>query len=162
MISRIIIMILSAALVFSTSGIASTETDLDTAYRYYVSGNYEAAVKHLTILAEQGHADAQYNLGVMYDNGRGVPQDYVKAAKWYRLAAEQGHADAQHNLGVMYVHGQGVPQDHVQAYMWFNLAATGGDSLSTKNRDQCRSEMTPEQVAEGQRLAREWLKAHQK
>ena len=126
MISRIIIMILSAALVFSTSGIASTETDLDTAYRYYVSGNYEAAVKHLTILAEQGHADAQYNLGVMY------------------------------------VHGQGVPQDHVQALKWFNLAATGGDSLSTKNRDQCRSEMTPEQVAEGQRLAREWLKAHQK
>ncbi|WP_277600823.1 tetratricopeptide repeat protein [Eikenella corrodens] len=53
-------------------------------------------------LAEQGNADAQYNLGVMYDNGQGVRQDYAEAARWYRKAAEQGYAKAQYNLGSMY------------------------------------------------------------
>ena len=53
-------------------------------------------------LAEQGNADAQYNLGVMYDNGQGVRQDYAEAARWYRKAAEQGNAKAQYNLGSMY------------------------------------------------------------
>ena len=67
-------------------------------------------MKWYTLAAEQGNADAQYNLGVMYDNGRGVPQDDKTAVKWYRLAAEQGDASAQSNLGVMYGTGQGVPR----------------------------------------------------
>ena len=58
--------------------------------------------------AEQGDADAQYNLGVAYDNGEGVPQDHAEAARWYRLAAEQGNASAQFNLGVAYENGEGV------------------------------------------------------
>src|SRR6188768_1068901 len=61
--------------------------------------------------AEQGDATAQYNLGVMYDTGKGVPQDYPEARKWFLKAAEQGHSDAQYNLGVMYDTGKGVPQD---------------------------------------------------
>jgi uncharacterized protein len=69
---------------------------------------------------------AQYNLGVMYDDGQGVPQDYAVAVSWYRKAAEQGDADAQVNLGVLYGMGQGVPQDYVIAHMWFSLAVTGG------------------------------------
>ena len=65
----------------------------------------------------------QYNLGVMYYNGQGVPQDYKEAMKWFRMAAEQGHADAQYNLGVIYSNGKGVPQDHKEAMKWLRMAA---------------------------------------
>ena len=60
--------------------------------------------------ADQGHARAKYNLGVMYYNGQGVAQDYSAAMKWFRMAADQGHAQAQYNIGNMYCKGQGVPQ----------------------------------------------------
>ena len=55
-----------------------------------VPQDYKEAVKWYRLAAEQGYADAQYNLGLMYSNGEGVPQDYKEAVKWYRLAAEQG------------------------------------------------------------------------
>ena len=69
-------------------------------------------VRDWTRQAEQGNADAQFNLGFMYEYGKGVPQDYQQAAKWYKLAANQGHAYGQYNLGLMYVQGDGVPQDY--------------------------------------------------
>ncbi len=105
---------------------------------------------------EQGHAKAQYNLGVMFRRGYGVQQDNVEAVKWYRKAAEQGFAEAQYNLGVMYAEGQGGRQDFVQAHMWFDLAAASGDSSARKNRDIIAGKMTVSQIAEAQRLAREW------
>jgi uncharacterized protein len=77
-------------------------------------------------LAEQGHAEAQYNLGAMYTNGIGVPQNSQEAATWYRQAAEQGHADAQFILGVMYTHGIGVPQNGQEAVKWSRKAAEQG------------------------------------
>ena len=77
-------------------------------------------------LAEQGYAEAQYNLGVMYDSGHGVRQDYAEALRWYRQAAEQGHATAQYNLGVMYDKGQGVRQDDDEAFRWYRKAANRG------------------------------------
>jgi TPR repeat protein len=92
----------------------------------------------------------------MYAHGQGVPQDYKEAVKWYRLSAEQGNAHAQFNLGQMYYQGQGVTQDYIQAHMWFNLAGASGDADSIKNRDAVANKMTPEQIAEAQRLAREW------
>ncbi len=76
--------------------------------------------------------------------------------KWYRKAAEQGNADAQTTLGVMYANGEGVPEDFIQAHMWFNLAAAQGNELGRENRDIVAERMTPAQVAEAQRLAREW------
>ena len=109
-------------------------------------------------------AEAQYNLGVRYRNGEGVPQHDAEAVRWYRLAADQGVTEAQHNLGVSYENGRGVPQDDVQAHMWFNLTAsrsTGEDRESAVSaRDRARARMTAEQVAEAQRLAREWDAAH--
>jgi hypothetical protein len=65
--------------------------------------------------AEAGDADAQYNLGAMYDFGQGVEQDFKEAVKWYRKAADQGLAEAQFNLGMMYDQGQGVEQDFKEA-----------------------------------------------
>ena len=89
-------------------------------------GDYQTAFKLWLPLAEQGEANAQYNLGLMYDKGQGVKQDDVEAVKWYRQAAEQGYAKAQYNLGVMYYQGEGVRQDKGQAKEWFGKACDNG------------------------------------
>ena len=111
--------------------------------------------------ADQGDALAQFDLGWMYDDGRGVAQDYAQALIWFRKAAEQGLTLAQFNLGWMYGQGQGVQQDYVRAHMWFNIAAAGASDASfrdksVKYRDLVAAEMTPAQIAEAQRMAREW------
>ena len=77
--------------------------------------------------AEQGDAQAQFILGVLYDSGEGVAQDHAEAAKWFRLAAEQGLAQAQLSLGFLYYYGgEGVAQDHAEAIKWLRLAAEQG------------------------------------
>jgi len=80
--------------------------------------------------AEAGDAEAQNDLGFMYDNGRDVPEDDTDAVRWYRLAADQGHATAQFNLGFMYRDGRGVPQDAAEAVRWYRLAADQGDAVA--------------------------------
>ena len=101
----------------------------------------------------------------MYAEGRGVPphdvpRDPAEAARWYRLAADQGVVEAQYNLGLMYVSGRGVSQDAVAAHMWLSLAAAAAPAADrdtyVEAQDLAAEEMTPEQVAETQRLAREW------
>ena len=87
---------------------------------------YPEDIRKIRILAEQGDAEAQCNLGIMYYNGEGVPQDYKDAVKWCRKAAEQGLAEAQSNLGTMYANGEGVPQDYKEAVKWFRKAAEQG------------------------------------
>jgi TPR repeat protein len=112
--------------------------------------------------ADQGDAAAQFNLGLMSEEGRGVPQDRAEAGKWYRLAAEQGHAPAQYNLGLWYGQGEGGPPDIVAAHMWLNLAATRFPANDTrreaavKNRDAVEAKLSPEQLEEARRMAREW------
>ncbi len=114
------------------------------------------AVRSLRGAAEQGDAEAQHRLGVKYQNGQGVPRDYSKAIKWYRMAVEQGHSGTMNNIGVMYYQGRGMPQDDVRAHLWFSLAAAEGDEHATKNRDKLTKRMTRGQIADAQRLAREW------
>ena len=126
-----------------------------------VTQDHAEAVRWYRKAADQGYAVAQNNLGVMYGSGLGVRQDHAEAARWYRKAADQGYVNAQNNLGVMYQSGQGVPQDIVQAYMWWDLAAAGVLN-SRLNRDIVAERMTPAQIAEAQRLAREWMEKHQK
>lgn len=98
----------------------------------------------------------------MYEHGRGgVPQDYTQAVAWYRKAAERGNAHAQLFLGTLYFIGEHLPEDYVLAHMWLNLAASYADDpadrgKAAKLREQAASVMTPEQIAEAQRLAREW------
>ena len=98
----------------------------------------------------------------MYENGKGVPQDYETAVKWYRLAAEQGDALAQTNLGVMYANGTGVIQDYVRAHMWGNLGASNGNENGAKLRDLVAKKMTPADISKAQRLARECVKINYK
>jgi len=100
----------------------------------------------------------------MYEDGRGVPEDYAEAVRWYRLAAEQGLANAQIILGAMYANGERVPQDDVQAHMSFNLAASRltGEARETavQGRDVVEGRMNPDGLNEAQRLARDWDAAH--
>ena len=106
--------------------------------------------------AAQGLAKAQFNLGTLYFNGEGVAKDYQQALRWFRLAADQGEALAQTKIAIMYDEGQGVPQDIVQAYKWYSLGATNGDKPAPQLRDALAKQMTPAQIAEAQKLAREW------
>ena len=113
--------------------------------------------------AEKGDARAQFNLGIMYYLGQGVPQDYAAAVKWYRLAADQGAPAAQNHLASMFEDGHGVAVNYVQAYKWWNLAVsrfTAADKVrrdeAIKNRDRVAANMTPAQIADAQKLAREW------
>ena len=86
----------------------------------------EVAQKEMLQLAEAGDVELQFSLGVMYEHGEGVRQDYAEAVRWYRKAAEQGYAEAQNNLGVMYAEGQGVRQDYAKAVHWYRKAAEQG------------------------------------
>ena len=146
--------------------ITTAQADLfDDAAAAYGRADYAEALKWYRLAAEQGDAKAQYNLALMYDDGHGTPQDYAETIKWYRLSAEQGHAMALNNLGLMYDNGHGVLQDYVEAHKWFNLAAsrkTEEDSRkrSIKNRGIVAKLMTPAQVAEAQKLAKQWDKSH--
>ena len=124
-------------------------------------GDYVTAMRLWRPLADQGDADVQVILGVMYRDGQGVTQDYAEAVKWYRKAADQGNADAQNNLGVMYSNGHGVTQDFVEAHKWYNLSAAHQidaqkRDIASKNRDEVAAKMTAAQIAEAQKLAREW------
>ncbi len=121
-----------------------------------VPQNYAEAMKWYRRAADQGSATAQFGLGLMYYNGQGVPQNYAEAMKWYRLAADQGFSAAQINLGHMYLDGYSVPKDYVSAYMWLNLAAAQFGEIAAKSRDEVEQLMTPTQIAEAQKLAREW------
>lgn len=109
-----------------------TWTVLGGGYQSYLKGDYAAAFEEWLPLAELGDVEAQYNLGVLYDEGAGVEQDLAVAADWYRKAAEQGFIDAQTNLGTMYYYGQGVARDYHAAAHWFQLAADQGDTEASK------------------------------
>ena len=98
--------------------------------------------------------------GCKYDNGEGVPEDDTEAVRWYRLAAEQGYALAQFSLGLMYFTGEGLPQDLVLAYMWCNLSAAQGNEVARVSKDRIEAQMTREEIAEAQRLSREWIEEH--
>ena len=159
MLSKFLVLALLVVAFFFTS--AAVAGPYEDGWAAYQRGDYATALRFFRPLAEKGNADAQFNLGYMYNRGRGVPQDYVQAVSWYRKAAEQGDASAQLNLGFMYANGQGVPQDYVQAHMWVNLAASRETdperrSAAVKARDSLAAKMTREQIARAQQLARDW------
>jgi len=97
------------------------------------SGDYRAAFAIFKTGAEQGDAGAQYILGVMYNNGEGVPENDAEAVRWYRKAAKQGHAGAQYFLGLFYAMGKGVPENDAEAFRWFRKAAKQGHADAQYN-----------------------------
>ncbi len=109
------LLILPVLLLTLLVGTPAFSADFQKGWTAYFSGDYATALRECTPLAKQGDAVAQTLLGMMYDEGKGVPQDYKTAVKWFKLAAEQGKSSAQFNLGVMYANGRGVPQDYQTA-----------------------------------------------
>jgi uncharacterized protein len=142
----------------ANDGDAAAQFNLGLMYMtgHGVPQDYAAAAIWFRKAAEQGYAFAQSNLGVFYRDGRGVTQDYAEAMIWFRKAAEQGHPVAKLYLGVMYAEGRGVTQDYLLAYMWFNLSAAQGEQKAAKALDMVERRMTPAQIAEAQKLARDW------
>lgn len=118
------------------------------------------AVKWFRKAAEQGHTKAQARLGLMYAMALGVPENNTEAVKWLREGAKKNDAEAQVLLGLMYTGGLGIAQDYVQAHKWFNLSGAQGNKEAIKARDELAERMTPEQIAEAQKLARQWMEEH--
>ena len=108
---------------------ADNEAQFKQAMTAYEAGHYSQALRLLQPLAQQDDAKAQYNLGVMYEEGRGVQQDYQQAAAWYEKAANQGYVQAQNNLGAWYE----VHRDYEQAMFWYQKAANQGHARSQLN-----------------------------
>ncbi len=99
----------------------------------YESGNAPLAAKEFSAAAEEGHADSQFNLGLMYEKGIGVSKDEKEAVVWYLKAALQGNAYAQYNLAVLYENGRGIDVNFAQAHQWYRKAAVQGDGLAVGN-----------------------------
>jgi TPR repeat protein len=154
--ARFTLMVFVAVLFWGITGCAPNA--YEKGLKHYKPDDAVAAAKQLKPLAEQGNADAQFNLGSLYYQGRGVSQDYKEAAKWFRKAADQRHVYAQVNLGTMYADGvQGViEKDYPQALMWFIFAAAGGDMEAMEFRETLAMKMTPAQITEAQKMAREF------
>lgn len=128
---------------------------------YGVTQDYGEAVKWYRKAAEQGHLNAQTQLGRMYYIGSGVAQDYKESFKWTSKAVQEGDDRLQFSLGLMYFDGTGVAQDYVFAHMWTNIAGANGNKDASEFRDDIAKKMTPSQIEEAQKLAREWMAEHQ-
>ena len=136
-------------------------------YMYFhgkgVPQDYPRAVNWFGRAAARGDANAQFEIGIMYYTGEGLAQNFRLAAKWVGLSARRGHASAQALFGSMYERGKGVTRDPVKAHKWYNLAASRLSAskrkrreLARRDRDRVASRLAPAQLAEAQRLAREW------
>jgi TPR repeat protein len=150
-----------ALLLFILCLTSPTWADYEAGMEAYQRRDYATALHEWLPLAEQGHADAQYKLGVLYNFRKGVPQDFTTARQWYEKAAAQGHARAQNNLGELYQFGHGVTRNYVLAYMWYDVAATHSTDdawrdIAVENRAEIAGRMTSAQIAEAQQRAQEW------
>lgn len=126
---------------------------------WFGKADFQEALVWLRSAATRGNADAQNALGQMYENGEGLQQNYAQAARWYRKAAEHapdfgGAGQGRNNLGMLYMKGLGVPKDYVRAYTWFSLAH------NRANLSYAKSQLTPAQVLEAERLVTKWNARH--
>jgi TPR repeat protein len=134
----------------------SAAADFTTGLNAYNKGDYATAAKEWRPLADQGVAAAQFNLGLLYYDGHGVPLDFAQAADWFTKAAEQDYAKAQYDLGAMYGVGKGVRRDYVQAYKWLNLCAAKGVARCAEQRDLVAKKLKASQLTTAQRLSSEF------
>ena len=118
------------------------------------------SLQDLRKMAEQGDPDAQWNLGVRYHHGDGVPQNDAVAVKWFQRAAEQGYVLAQGALGADYWAGRGVPKDLSKSYFWSSLAMAQGDETSKSRLEGLASQMTPAEKLAARQQADDWIRQH--
>jgi uncharacterized protein len=114
-------------------------------------------IEEVKAKAEAGDAESEVELGLRYEQGKGVAKDEVEAVKWFRKAAEQNYVDAQFNLGMCYERAEAGTEDWAEVYKWLSLAARQGHEGAKKFMTVLESKlMTPEQIAQGQKRAREF------
>ena len=150
-----LISFLSGAIVYiSPTAAAATNTEC---LEHLGNEEFELALASCTAAARQGDDSAQVNLGMMYNEGLGVSQDFHQAMNWYRAAAVQGNEVAQLLIAFLYERGQGVVVDNVSAMMWFNIAAHDNNKLAEILRDELVLKVTAEEIAEAQTRAQQCL-----
>ena len=147
-----------AGLALGLTGAPAGAHDLRSAVAAYRHGDYGLTLSILKPMAHDGDPYAQYGLGVLFDNGQGVPENYEHALKWYLKAAEHGLADAQYMAGMHYAAGRGRPQEPARAYFWFNLAAAAGVPHAERARDQEEAVLSRGDRKTVQGLSSRWLK----
>ena len=150
----------SADKLITAGALGSAWAEWDDGVAAYAAGDYAMAYRRWFPQTEQGDAKAQYNLGVIHANGKGVPKNDSEAVKWYRKAADQGHAGGQFGLGSAYFLGRSVPQDYVQAYMWLALAKAQGHEKAATGLDVVKAEMTRGEIAKARDLSSLWWREH--
>ena len=162
---RVKAMIPAIPVVLAVLMAAPARADLVDGLSAYDQGDYVTALAEWMPLAENGDAQAQSLLGLLYRGAPGIPSDAAESARWYRRAAEQGHAHAQYNLGLAYQSGRGVPRDDIAAYMWLDVAARGiptgpdGTNAASQRRDALAADMSAADIAEATRQAESWIAA---
>lgn len=153
---RIVAVKIAIVAMLGLFGVSRLNADFAAGLVAYERGDHAGALREWRPLAEKGEAASQFNLGLLYYEGQGVPQDYESAANWFQKSADQGYAKAQLNLGAMYGTARGVRRDYQQAYMWLSLCAASGDSKCTAQRDLVAQKLKPDKLSAAQRAARDW------
>jgi TPR repeat protein len=134
--------------------VVGARADFNDGVAAFVAGNYEQALKTFVPLAETSdHALAQYFIGRIYSDGRGVTKNPAEAAKWFRKAAEKGIQEAQFRLGGMYERGEGVPQDMEYAYGWYSVAAHLGNAKAISAQQAATARLGPDELRAAKTLA---------
>ncbi len=142
---------------------ANSWADFNDGVVAYAMGQYEKAMQTMMPLAANAdHPYAQYYVGVMYEKGQGVDQSYDEAVKWFGSSAEQGVSQAQMRLSKLYAAGKGVPQDYEYAFAWASVAQHLGNSYAPPQVGKMAAELSPEELAEAQKLSNQFVQQYGK
>jgi len=153
----VLVLTVAALSALALPAAASDEDPFDKAIHTYGCADYPKAFKMIVPLAEGGHGLAQYQMGLMLEQGQGTEANLTEAYKWYKKAADQGIADAYFALGQIYYRGVAVPKDLMQAMVSFDVAARLGHSVSNDWRGMVSNVLNDEQLAKAQKAASELL-----
>jgi uncharacterized protein len=147
-----------AALTFLALGAAAVPAlaDFAAGLAAYDHHDYATAFKEWKPVAEAGDPEAQFNLGLLYYDGLGIPQSYSDAVLWFKRSADQGYEKAELNLGAMYGVGKGVHKNLIESYKWLSICAATGDAKCAAERDLVAKKLNSKKLAEAQRMAKEW------
>ena len=148
---------LSLWMPLAETGNSSAQVSIGLMYNqgHGIAQDRDEAVKWYTLASEQAHVPATWRLAMLYYHGSGVTQNYQKSADLYHSAAKQGDVYSQKALGVMYSEGFGVPKDNILAFSWFQISGENGYKFAIKYRDAMAKDMTSEEVATAQAMAKE-------
>jgi TPR repeat protein len=148
--------LLPALSALAVTALTAAGADFAKGLSAYEKGDYRTALEEWKPLAEEGDAPSEFNVGLLYYDGHGVPQDYPEAVRWFERASERGYTKAQHNLGAMYGVGKGVKRDYVLAYKWLSICTAAGDQGCESQRNLVEKKLSASKLQAAQRLARDW------